>query len=173
MLEDSPIDHEREQYLSAKRTAAMVVHRDHFMILCRKYIGGVPLLHAAAFRGEDGSEGIIIGYDQFQGGFGQDFTSLISYEIEHEAQELWLTRGQDSVDPYGPAHYEAIRQTLTRAHREGNLRAFLAMKQRQMETFAAYGETHAIEELNFYRTEAERIEITSKEVIPAPPTTEP
>lgn len=158
MTEVNPTDREREAYLAEKRRTAMIVHYGHFTLLCQRYLANnIPPLHAAAFRLQDGTEGIIIGYDQFQHGFGQDFTFLIPYEIEHEAQELWLTRGQTAIDPYGPAHYEAIRLTLAKAHQDGNLEALLEMKRIQMKTFQALGDIQAENELEFYNAEANKL----------------
>jgi hypothetical protein len=82
---------------------------------------------------------------------------MIPYIIEHEAQELWLTRGYDTMNPYGPAHYEAIKQTLLKAHREGNLDAFLNAKRLTYKTFEAAGDTRAMSELDFYKTEIAKL----------------
>ncbi len=160
MLEIQPVDKEREAYLAQKRAEAMIVPHGEYEALCGKYLGirhiiAPAILHAQAFRFNDGDEFIIIDYDQFQSGFGQDFTSMIPYAIEHEAQELWLTRENDTNDLYGPAHYEATRQTLLKAHRDGNLDMYLTMERSQMKTFEAMGCTRAMEELDFYVREAQ------------------
>lgn len=163
MLEIQPIDKEREIYLAKKRAEALVVPHGEYEALCGKYLGirhiiAPAILHVQAFRFNDGDEFIIIDQDQFQSGFSQDLTPIIPYAIEHEAQELWLTRENDTDDLYGPAHYEAVRQTLLKAHQNGNLEMYLTMTRLQMKTFEAMGCTKAIEELDFYIHEAEKLQ---------------
>jgi len=140
----------------------MVIHNAEYEALCRQLLGiehilAPAKLHAQAFRLNDGQEIIIIDQDQFTSGFGQNLTPMIPYIIEHEAQELWLTREKDSVEQYGPDHYEAIRQTLLKAHRDGNLDAFLNAKRLIYKTFEAAGDTRAMSELDFYKTEVAKL----------------
>jgi len=162
MFEIQPIDNEREAYLAQKRAEALVVSNVIYETLCRQLLGiehvlAPAKLHAQAFRLIDDSEIIIIDQDQFKSYFGQDLTPMIPYTIEHEAQELWLTRGNDTMDPYGPAHYEAIRQTLMKAYRDGNLDAFLNAKRLIYKTFEAAGDTRVMSEWDFYKTESAKL----------------
>ncbi len=148
---------DREAYLEAARKQAMVLRADAFVMLSNRYLSQIPLAGAAAFRLKDGSEGILINWDHYKVGLGQDFTDCIGFEIEHEAQELWLTRDKEEVDPKGPDHYEAAREAMRMAHRRGKLDRYLELKRTQMEIFEALGDREAMKEFAFYKEFAESL----------------
>lgn len=144
------VESQRTTYLERLRDEAAVVHTPDFITLSRMYLSKVPLCGAAAFRLKDGTEGILINYDYFQRTLGADYTDLIPYEIEHEAQELWFLRGQQETDPFGPAHYRAIRETMKKAKKDGKLDDFLDLKETQMAWFKELGDPHTDQELEYY-----------------------
>ncbi len=147
-----------EKYLAKKRERALILEAPEFVMITREYLGEEPLAGAAAFRlGNDPIRTIVINYDHYKRGLGEDFTDCIPYEIEHEAQELWLTRWKREVDSFGPDHYEAIRRALEMAYRDGKLDRYLELKRRQMQTFAAMGDIRAFEELDFYSQYAQEL----------------
>ncbi len=147
----------REAYLETARKQAMIVHADDFVRLSERFLSQVPLAGAAAFGLKDGREGILINWDHYEKGLGQNFTDCIDFEIEHEAQELWLTRGKSKVESKGPDHYEAAREAMRMAYRQGKLDRYLELKRAQMKTFDALGDAEAMEELAFYREFAESL----------------
>ena len=143
--------HFKETYLAQMRKQAMVVRTDIFVSLSQQYLSQIPLSGAAAFRTRGGKEGILINWDHYETGLGQNFTDCIDYEIEHEVHELWLTKGKEKVDAFGPDHYEAIKAAMRLAHQKQMLNRYMDLKRAQMKTFDSMGDTHALEELAFYQ----------------------
>lgn len=158
MIDDEPVGLTKEAYLAEKRKLALVVRSRPFTMLAQLHLSEVPLVGAAAFRTKKGEEAILINWDQFESAFGESFTDCIPFEIEHEAEELWLTRGKERVDPFGPDHYEAIRAAMRKASFDGKLNRYMELKRAQMKMFNAMGDTHAMEELDFYSQVAGQIE---------------
>ena len=91
------------------------------------------------FGTKKGEEAILINWDQFESAFGQDFTDCVPFEIEHEAEELWLTRGKERVDSFGPDHYEAIRAAMKKADSEGKVGQIYGIKTSTNENVRCYG----------------------------------
>ncbi len=153
MAEEVSYSPERTAYLEEKHRMAMVLHTDHFVLLCHQKLSTIPMAGAAAYRSrlDENDEGILINWDYYQSSLGQDFTDCLDFEIEHEAQELWLIKGKTEVDPFGPDHYEAIRCALRLAAKRGMLERYLELKRAQFKMFAAMGDDRAMEELAFYR----------------------
>ena len=148
-------------YLEEKRRSVQLVVSYIFDRKVKQYLEKPPTAGIFSVRLGDGSEFTIANYDWFKHFLGQDFTDCLELEIEHEAQELLLTRGQETVDPFGPAHYEAIKRTMIRADKEGLLDRYLEFKEQTFKTIVAFGDTHAIEELEHYTKTAAEIR-TSK-----------
>ena len=157
MIDDEPGGLMKEAYLAEKRKLALVVRSRPFTMLAKLHLSEIPLVGAAAFRTKKGEEAILINWDQFESAFGQDFTDCVPFEIEHEAEELWLTRGKERVDSFGPDHYEAIRAAMKKADSEGKLDRYMELKRAQMKMFDAMGDTHAMKELGFYSQVAEQL----------------
>lgn len=141
----------KDQYLEIRRKNACIVRANIFVQLSKMYLSEVPLAGAAAYRTKKGEENILINWDHYERALGQNFTDCIPYEVEHEAQELWLTRGKEKVDPFGPDHYSAINEALKLAHKDGKLDRYMELKRAQMKTFEALGDVHAIEEFDYYK----------------------
>ena len=148
---------QKEAYLEEKRRQAMIVTGDAFVLLSRNYLSRIPLAGAAAFRLKNGEEGIIIHWDHFAASLGEDFSDCVDYEIEHEAEELWRTRGKTNVDSFGPDHYDAAKAATRKAHREGSLDRYLHFKTVQLRFFKGLGDDKAMEELAFYREYADEL----------------
>lgn len=145
-----PLETQREQYLAEKRQKAMVLPSLEFEMLYRRHFGCVvPFDSAVAFRSKDGAEGILINFDYYQRELREDFTDCIPYEIEHEAWELWLTRGEDNLFRLSPAHYEAIRRTLKKAFQDGKLGRYLDLRKQELQTFFR-GDPVAVRAVRFY-----------------------
>ncbi len=157
MPENLSKDFNKDQYLAYRRKQAIVVHSDLFVDLSKKYLSQIPLAGAAAYRTSKGEENILINWDHYEGGLGQDFTDCIPYEIEHEANELWLTRGKTEVDSFGPDHYAAIEEAMRSAYKDGKLDRYMELKRAQMQIFSSMGDTHAMQELAFYKQIAEKL----------------
>ncbi len=163
-IKDKRVDSEKLEYMERKRKQAMVLTKEPFVVLSQRYLSTIPLAGAAAYRLKNGEEGIIINWDHYANGLGsENFSDCIDYEIEHEAEELWRTRGKSNVDPFGPDHYEAVKAAMERAYRERKLDRYLKLKTTQMETFRGLGDIKATEELDFYRKYAEELKgVTNK-----------
>lgn len=150
MAEDLISTTSKDQYLEIRRKNACIVRANLFVQLSRIYLSEIPLAGAAAYRTKKGEENILINWDHYERALGQNFTDCIPYEIEHEAQELWLTRGKDKVDSFGPDHYLAIKEAMKLAHKDGKLDRYMELKRAQMKTFEAMGDVHAMQELAFF-----------------------
>ncbi|OGD55885.1 hypothetical protein A3I57_02915 [Candidatus Beckwithbacteria bacterium RIFCSPLOWO2_02_FULL_47_23] len=158
MVDEIKTDQGKEEELTKLRRQAMVLHTPEFVQLSRTYLGLIPLAGAAAFALKDGHEGILINYDYYQKSLGQDFSDCIDFEIEHEANELLLTRGKEKVDAFGPDHYAASRLATALAYKQGKLDRYLELKRAQFKMFDAAGDSRAMEELDFYKKVASQLE---------------
>ena len=158
MVDEIKPDQSRVEDLMKLRRQAMVLHTPEFVQLSRTYLGLIPLAGAAAFALKDGREGILINYDYYQKSLGQDFSDCIDFEIEHEANELLLTRGKEKVDPFGPDHYTASRLATILAHKQGKLDRYLELKRAQFKMLDAFGDVRAMEELDFYKNVARELQ---------------
>lgn len=159
MAEEVLYSPERIAYVEEKPRQAMILTAENFVLLSRRYLSMIPLAGAAAFRLKNGTEGILINWDHYAHGLGEDFSDCVDFEVEHEAQELWLTRGKEKVDAFGPDHYEAILCALRLAKKAGKLDRYLELKTKQLKTFEAAGDIKAMEELEFYKQEAIKLSI--------------
>jgi hypothetical protein len=149
-----------EEFMVKVKNEAAVVNFKTFIQLATMYMGIIPIAGAAGFRTQSEKRMvIIINYDYYRYGIDprQDFTDCIAFEICHEGYELWATRNETSVDPFGPAHYEAIRYAMEEANKAGLLDRYLLLKKTQFELFQKMGDTKAREELSFYERCAEKL----------------
>jgi hypothetical protein len=147
----------KEECLAEKRRVAMILHQDQFVLMSQMYLSTIPMAGAAAFVLKDGQEGILINWDYYTRTLGEDFSDCIDFEIEHEAQELWLIRGKTEVDHLGPDHYAAIREAMKMAHEQGKLDRYMKLKRVQFKMFHALGVVNAMDELDFYEQFAEEL----------------
>lgn len=163
MSEQSPIDKEREQYFAERRKNALIVRSRPFHMLANLHLTHIPPSGNAAWREKSGKEHVVINYDHYEIELGQNFVDCIPYEIEHEVAELYATRGASSIDPHGPPHYEAIRQSIKKAVEDGMLDRYLEFKRIEMNEFARRQQAlgtqrpHALEELAFYERVAKEL----------------
>lgn len=170
----------KEKFLELMRSDRVVGYVDNltYELLARIHFKIVPLGGNCSFldpeRDEDGKltgikkAGIFINMDYYQKRLSQDYSDVIPYEVEHEAQELYyaVKRGMsprkiserlEHHETLGLPHYLAIRRTLEKAQREGMLDRYIEFKKEQLKTFDALGDTRAMKELSFYRRHAKKL----------------
>lgn len=102
--------------------------------------------------------------------FGQDYTEMLVYDLEHEMWEVYLVvkkgYNPDVIDlrkgkkpPHlERAHQLAIKKALKKAHKEGRLDDYLQWQRTQHRMYQALGDPYALISFVFYQREAKKLE---------------